>query len=78
MICSGSSDPQLKAISGEIEHQVREKHGVRPFRVDGKPLSQWVIIDYTDVLVHVMHEEKRAFYGIESLWADAERVAWEE
>ncbi len=77
VICSGTSDPHLKAISGEIESQIRTLHGVKPFRVDGKPMSQWVIMDFTDVLVHIMHSDKRAFYGIEALWADAKLVNWE-
>jgi ribosome-associated protein len=74
VICSGTSEPHLKAIAGEIQDRLRQDHGVRPQGVDGYPLSQWVIVDLGDVLVHIFHQEKRAFYGLEDLWGDAPRL----
>ena len=74
VICSGTSEPHLKAIAGEIQERLREDHGIRPTGVDGYPMSQWVIVDYGDVLVHIFHQEKRAFYGLEDLWSDAPRL----
>ena len=74
VICSGTSEPHLKAIAGEIQERLREEHGIRPTGVDGYPMSQWVIVDYGDVLVHIFHQEKRAFYGLEDLWSDAPRL----
>jgi ribosome-associated protein len=74
VICSGTSEPHLKAIAGEIQDRLRQDHGVRPHGVDGYPLSQWVIVDLGDVLVHIFHQDKRAFYGLEDLWGDAPRL----
>ena len=74
LICSGSSEPQLKAISSSIRESVREKHGQRPLAEDGYPASQWVVLDYGDVICHLFYGEKRAFYDLENLWSDAKRV----
>lgn len=74
VICSGTSDPQLKAIAGEIEGGLKTDHATRPLAVDGYPLSQWIIVDYGSVIVHIFHAQKRAFYGLESLWSDAPRL----
>jgi len=77
VICSGTSEPQLKAIAGAIEDGLRQDHDVRPVSVDGFPASQWIVLDYMQVIVHVFHREKREFYSLEDLWGDAPRVAWE-
>ena len=77
VICSGTSEPHLKAIAGEIEERVKRDHGVGPVSVDGFPASQWIVLDYLQVIVHVFRQEKREFYSLEDLWSDAPRVAWE-
>jgi ribosome-associated protein len=74
VICSGTSEPHLKAIAGEIQEKLREEHQVRPHNVDGYPMSQWIVVDYYDVLVHIFHESKRSFYSLEALWSDAPRL----
>lgn len=74
VICSGSSEPQLKAIASSIREQVREKFDLRPRTEDGAPISQWIILDYGDVIVHLFHTEKREVYGLENLWSDAPRL----
>lgn len=78
VICSGTSEPHLKAISGSITETLREKHGVSVHGTSGIPSSQWVVIDYVDVLVHVLHSDKREFYALDDLWGDAPVVNWEE
>ncbi len=75
VICSGTSEPHLKAIAGEIEDRLRKDHQTRPHHVDGYPLSQWIVVDYYHVLVHIFHSEKRAFYSLEDLWSDAPRLS---
>jgi ribosome-associated protein len=77
VICSGTSEPHLKAISGEIEERLKAQHGVRAVSVDGFPASQWIVLDYLQVIVHVFRQEKREFYSLEDLWSDAQRVDWE-
>lgn len=71
VICSGTSEPQLKAIAGDIEDRLRDEHGVRPMAVDGYPMSQWIVLDYNEVVIHVFHQQKREYYGLENLWGDA-------
>jgi ribosome-associated protein len=77
VICSATSEPQLKAISSSIREQVREQFGRKPISEDGYPASQWVILDYGDVIVHLFQGDKREFYSLESLWSDAKRVTLE-
>jgi ribosome-associated protein len=77
VICSGTSEPQLKAITNEIETRLREDHALRPAAIDGFPASQWMVLDYLQVVVHIFHSDKRAFYSLEDLWGDAPRVGWE-
>ena len=77
VICSGTSEPQLKAIANEIETRLREEHSLRPVAVDGFPASQWIVLDYLQVVVHIFHRDKRAFYSLEDLWGDAPRLEWE-
>ena len=78
LICSGSSEPQLKAISSSIRESVREKFGQRPLAEDGYPASQWVVLDYGDVICHLFYGEKRGYYDLENLWSDAKRVTLED
>jgi ribosome-associated protein len=77
VLCSATSEPQLKAIAGEIETRLKEDYGTRAIAIDGFPASQWIVLDYLQVVVHVFHQEKRAFYSLEDLWGDAPRVEWE-
>jgi ribosome-associated protein len=74
LICSGSSEPQLKAIASSIRERTRDELGVQPLAADGFPASQWLVIDYGDVICHLFLESKRAFYDLEDLWSDARRV----
>ncbi len=75
VIASGSSEPHLKAIRNHIEAKLKEK-GVVARGIDGFPMSQWVVMDYFDVLVHVFSKERREFYSLERLWGDAKQVEW--
>jgi ribosome-associated protein len=74
VIASGSSEPHLRAISDEITDKLREQHGVRPRAVDGTLQAGWLVLDYFDVIVHVMRADVRAHYDLEGLWGDAPRV----
>lgn len=74
LLVSGTSEPQLKAIAGSIREKVRDATGERPIAEDGYPGSQWVIIDYGNVIVHIFHTEMRDVYALESLWSDARRI----
>ena len=74
VICSGTSEPHLKAIAGEIQDMLKKDHGIKPNAIDGYPVSQWIVIDYSDVIVHIFHEQKRSLYSLEDLWSDAPRL----
>lgn len=76
VICSVGSSPQLRAVRDEIVVQMREQHGMKPLIVDGSFDSQWIIVNFPNVLVHVLSEEKREYYSLEELWGDAPQVAW--
>ena len=77
VICSATSEPQLKAIAGEIKTRLKQDHSVRAVAIDGFPASQWIVLDYLQVVVHIFHRDKREFYSLEDLWGDAPRVEWE-
>ena len=77
VVCSGSSMPQLRAILREVSGKVEERHGVRPVHIEGKADSRWVVLDFIDVMVHVMHDESRGYYGLEELWKDAGEIPWQ-
>jgi ribosome-associated protein len=77
VLCSGTSEPHLKAIAGEVETKLKEEHGLRATAIDGFPASQWIVLDYLQVIVHVFHQNKREFYSLEDLWSDAPRLEWE-
>ncbi len=77
VICSGTSEPHLKAIAGEIEAGLKADHKVKPMAMDGFPASQWIVLDYMQAVVHIFHREKRPFYSLEDLWGDAPRFDWE-
>jgi ribosome-associated protein len=73
VIVSGTSEPHLKAIADEIEKQAIAI-GDKPRAVDGFPASHWVVMDFTDVIVHIFHPRVREHYALENLWGDAPKV----
>lgn len=74
VIVTATSVPHLKALTGHLEDEVRNNFQRKPLAVDGEPASEWVLIDFGSVLVHVMGEEARAKYELERLWSDAPRL----
>lgn len=78
VVCSASNDRQVKTIVDEVEMTLKVAAGVRPRAIEGLADATWVLMDYGDIVVHVMSEEARAFYGLERLWADAQLISWEQ
>src|SRR5215510_7802258 len=74
VIASGTSEPHLRAIVDEIRDRLREEENVRPRAVDGTFHAAWVVLDFFDVIVHVMRQDVRERYDLEGLWSDAPRV----
>lgn len=71
VICQASNSTQLRAIADFVEEEVKKKCGELPFRHEGRQAQQWILIDYINIVVHVMMPEPRKFYQIEELWSDA-------
>ena len=74
VIASGTSEPHLHAIVDEITEKLRDEYDLRPIRTDGTVHGAWVVLDFFDVIVHVMRQDAREHYDLESLWGDAKRV----
>lgn len=73
LICSGSSEPQVKAIAEAVEEQLRNA-GQKPWHVEGWEGRRWVLLDYVELVVHVFHEKTREYYMLDRLWGDARSV----
>ncbi len=71
IVCEATSTTQIKAIADFVEVQLKKICGELPYRHEGKQAAQWVLIDYINVVVHVMHPEARNFYKLEEMWSDA-------
>src|SRR5476649_2256425 len=74
VIASGTSEPHLRAIVEEITSRLRDQYDLRPVRKDGSMQGAWVVLDFFDVIVHVMRTDARERYDLEGLWGDAARV----
>ncbi|GEL16839.1 ribosome silencing factor [Pseudonocardia asaccharolytica] len=77
VIASAPNERQVQAIVDEVEEKLRE-HGVNPTRREGAREGRWVLLDFTDVVVHVQHAEERGFYGLDRLWKDCPRISFPE
>jgi ribosome-associated protein len=74
VIASGLSEPHLRAIVDNIRDKLRDDHDVRPKATDGTFQTAWVVLDFFDVIVHVMRGDVRDRYDLETLWGDAPRL----
>lgn len=71
IICEATSAPQVRAIADHVEEEVKAKCGDSPYHQEGRQNMQWVLLDYVDVVVHIMLPETRKFYKLEEMWSDA-------
>lgn len=71
IVCSGNSNTQVNAISGSVQKIVSKELRDKPWHIEGKDNSEWVLMDYVNVVVHIFQKHIRDFYDIESLWGDA-------
>ena len=74
VIASGTSEPHLRAIVDEITDGLREDYDTRPRAIDGATHTSWIVLDFFDVIVHVMRQDVRERYDLETLWGDAPRL----
>ena len=73
VLASASNERQVNAIVDEVEDKLREA-GAKPIRREGQREGRWVLLDYGEIVVHVQHEEERAFYALERLWRDCPTI----
>lgn len=71
IICEASNNTQLKAIADSVEMEVKKNCGEPPYKHEGRQAEQWILIDYVNVVVHIMLNEPRKFYKLEEMWSDA-------
>lgn len=74
IICTGDSSTQVSSIASSIDKMTRKNMQEKPWHREGSTNSEWILLDYVNVVVHVFYRETREFYNIEGLWADAERT----
>lgn len=75
IICSGTSDTQVDAISESIEYTVRQALNEQVNHREGKMNREWILLDYVNVVAHIFKQEKRRFFALEDLWGDA-NIKW--
>jgi len=73
IVCHGTSDRHVLAVTESIEERLRRELGIRPAHVEGRRHGDWVLLDFIDFVAHVFVAEKRDFYRLERLWGDAPR-----
>lgn len=76
VVCSGTSLPHIKAVMRDVEKEIVENHQVHAVHAEGNADSRWVVLDYIDVMVHIMHNDLRELYGLEDLWAKGIELEW--
>ena len=69
VLCTGGSSTQIKALAGEVEFRIGER-GVAPYGVEGRDNNSWLILDYSNVIVHIFSREAREFYNLDKLYAE--------
>jgi len=72
VICHADSSTQVKAIAGSVEDEIYKATQQEPWRKEGLENSEWILLDYIDVVIHIFRTDKREYYGVEDLWGDAE------
>ena len=73
IIASGNSNTQVRAMADEVEFKLGEM-GLRPYKVEGYQTANWIVLDYSTVVIHIFLRETREFYNLERLWAEGEQV----
>jgi ribosome-associated protein len=77
VICSGLSDVQVRAIARSVEDRLEEEAGRLPLRREGQREGRWVLLDYGELIVHVLTPQERSYYDLESFWGHGEQERWQ-
>jgi ribosome-associated protein len=78
VIATGTSRPHVQSLAEHVEERMLQELGMKPLRSEGRAEAEWILLDFGDVIAHLFQAPARDFYGLERLWADAERVDWAE
>lgn len=78
IVCHAESDKQIDAIADSVEDEIRKATGEKPFSREGFRVSEWIILDYIDVVIHIFNREKRNFYDLEALWSDGVQKQYDD
>lgn len=70
VICHANSTTRVKALAEKVEENMRKEHKFKPFHKEGFNNAQWILLDFSDIIVHIFLEDQRHFYNLEDLWAD--------
>jgi ribosome-associated protein len=73
LICTGDSSRQMQAVADEVEKRLKER-GIRPAHVEGYQNSEWILLDYADLVVHIFSKKARIYYDLERLWRDGKKL----
>ena len=71
VICTGNSNTHAKAIEYKIRRNIKKKHNENPLRVEGTNSSEWILMDYSDTVVHIFQKKTREYYKLEEFWGDS-------
>ncbi|GAA4693047.1 ribosome silencing factor [Kocuria gwangalliensis] len=75
MVASAPNERQVAAVVDAIEDKLIQEHKVKPLRREGRGEGRWVLLDFGDIVIHVLHDEDRAFYALERLWGDSPKIS---
>ncbi len=78
VIATGTSSTHVQSLSDHVEEKMKEVLGLKAIRSEGRSEAEWILLDFGDVIVHLFQAAAREFYGLERLWADAEKIEWSE
>ena len=78
VICTGTSNTHVNAIEGSIKEITIENVSEKPWHVEGSNTGKWILMDYSDIVVHIFQESTRNFYKIEDFWGDAKIINYKE
>lgn len=76
VVCTATSTPHLRAVLRDVDKELWEKHEIEPVYAERTPIAMWSVLDYIDVMLHVMSSEVRDFYGLEKIWKEENRISW--
>ncbi len=78
VVCHANSHTQVKAIARKVEEKTLKELNEGPWHIEGVQNAEWILLDYTNVIVHIFYKEARPFYALEDLWADAAVEEYEQ